>query len=418
MQSPTPRQSTAHPSHTQSPSFASTSTTSSLPYSQPIPRPHRTRNDTVQQLHRGSSFSGHSSNSGPSSTHFPRSSGSPPLPSIGGRLSGTRRQSGLRSSIVSADLEWEKGIEEGHDGPRDSVADENHLFGDDGRISLGSGAHHGHSSFGDGRGFSGDYEGSHYPNDEDVSAYALGSSPHGLRSVSPGPSSSSYQSAIRPGSSFLASRPPSSYQDSGRGSGYGFNGDSSFLHSPMTADTSVAHSVTSSPEVGKRAPSLHSKTSRSNMQQFPGINSSGGLMRTPSGGGGLGLARSPSSGSLMNGRPGMRSPGRVLSRTTSATALNASARSASSTSLHGMTKGPGPGLSRSNSYSARSMPHPHGKLEISPRSIVADFVPPYRLARTSCPTFTASRAFHRGNSRYARGDGRNDRPTSSLVQGG
>lgn len=82
------------------------------PYSQPIPRPHRARNDALHSLHRGSSISG-GSHSSPPSTHFSRSSGSPPIPSTATtantRKSAASRQSGLRSSIVSGEMEWEDG---------------------------------------------------------------------------------------------------------------------------------------------------------------------------------------------------------------------------------------------------------------------------------------------------------------------
>ncbi|KAG9044246.1 hypothetical protein FS837_008565 [Tulasnella sp. UAMH 9824] len=298
------------------------------PYSQPIPRPHRARNDALHSLHRGSSISG-GSHSSPPSSHFSRSSGSPPIPSTATtantRKSAASRQSGLRSSIVSGEMEWE-------DGERNRYTDAT--------MSSGIASNEGHIShaFGD-----------------EVTTSA--GTDYG-RSASPGPSTTSTSSAFRAASSLVASsRPPSGYQDSGRGSGYGFHTE----NSTMTADTSAAQSVASSPQQLKRNPSLHSRPSRSNLQQQ--------LAMSPSNGPGLGLSRSTSSGSLMGGgvsrpNPGQRtSPGgRGLSRTTSATALNASARSSSGTNLNQLGKvGQSYGLSRSNSYSARSVNFPRGE---------------------------------------------------------
>ncbi|KAG8905499.1 hypothetical protein FRB99_008844 [Tulasnella sp. 403] len=348
---PTPRQSQSHspsssPSHAYTQSCQSFASTTSLPYSQPIPRPHRSnRNDAVQQLHRGSSIAGGTS---PPTAHFSRSSGSPPLPSHGVRpQSNTRRQSGLRSSIVSTDLQWENGADEDHvPDPNGRGDGEDHPDEAD-RPNVeygGSDAQHGHSSsFGYEAAAGDDYNEAQFHHGTSA---GLGiSDVDAPRPSSPGPSVSSHShSMMRPGSSFQASRPPSSYQDSGRGSAYGFHGDS-FVHSPpMTADTSVAHSVVSSPEVGKRAPSLHSRPSRSNLhQQMPGYGTSAsgsGIMRSPSNAGSLRLARSPSSGSLMTGKSMTHSasnrpiPQKPLSRTTSATALNAVSRSASGTNLN------------------------------------------------------------------------------------
>ncbi|KAG8993716.1 hypothetical protein FRB90_000616 [Tulasnella sp. 427] len=363
-----------------------------LPYSQPIPRPHRTRNDALHSLHRGSSLSG-GSHSSPPSSHISRSSGSPPIPSTAGTTNNTRksaasRQSGLRSSIVSGDSEWEDGDPTGRADPANDAARSSGIASNDGHIS-------------------------HAFGDDTMSSVG---NDH-TRSASPGPSSASYNSAVRTGSSFIASsRPPSGYQDSGRGSGYyGYHGENS---SPMTADTSVAQSAASSPQQLKRAPSLHSRPSRSNLQMTaasPSSNNATGAGAAA----GLGLSRSTSSGSLMNGgtaaaasRPGYGgqriSPGgRGLSRTTSATALNASARSSSGTNLNQLGKvGSSHGLSRSNSYSARSANFSRGGSPEPPvpplppnvQSMVEQNDAPIGMAATSDEPVQVSRQVNRSRA--------------------
>lgn len=113
-QSPTssPKPSSAVPPAAPAPPTSTTVSSNGLPYSQPIPRPHRSRNDALHSLHRGSSLSG-GSHSSPPSSHFSRSSGSPPIPSTATttttRKSAASRQSGLRSSIVSEEMQWEDG---------------------------------------------------------------------------------------------------------------------------------------------------------------------------------------------------------------------------------------------------------------------------------------------------------------------
>lgn len=379
----TPRQS---PSSSPKPSPAGVATpapqtaasSGALQYSQPIPRPHRSRNDALQSLHRGSSISG-GSHSSPPSSHFSRSSGSPPIPSTATtantRKSAASRQSGLRSSIVSGEMTWE-------DGERNAHTD----HADDATRSSGIASNEGHIS--------------HAFGDEVMTSAGTD---HG-RSTSPGPSSASNSSAFRAGSNYLASsRPPSGYQDSGRGSGYGFHSE----NSTMTADTSVAQSVASSPQQLKRNPSLHSRPSRSNLQQQ--------LAMSPSNGPGLGLSRSTSSGSLMGGGPskssyaGQRtSPGgRGLSRTTSATALNASARSSSGTNLNQLGKiGQSHGLSRSNSYSARSVNFPRGEspeppvppLPANVQSIIEQTDVPIGMAATADEPVQVSKRVNRSRA--------------------
>ncbi|KAG8975237.1 hypothetical protein FRC05_006180 [Tulasnella sp. 425] len=383
-QSPTssPKPSSAVPPAAPAPLASTTVSANGLPYSQPIPRPHRSRNDALHSLHRGSSLSG-GSHSSPPSSHFSRSSGSPPIPSTATttnpRKSAASRQSGLRSSIVSEEMQWEDGERNGYTDHANDATRSSGIMSNDGHIS-------------------------HAFGDEAIAGAGI----EHARSSSPDQSSASYSSAFRAGSSFIASsRPPSGYQDSGRGSGYGFQGE----NSPMTADTSVAQSVASSPQQLKRAPSLHSRPSRSNLQQQ--------LAMSPSNnGGGLGLSRSTSSGSLMGGGGGgpsrsnyagqRTSPGgRVLSRTTSATALNASARSSSGTNLNQLGKvGQSHGLSRSNSYSARSVNFPRGEspeppvppLPANVQSMVEQNDVPIGMAATSDEPVQVSKQVNRSRA--------------------
>ncbi|KAG9026848.1 hypothetical protein FRB95_008370 [Tulasnella sp. JGI-2019a] len=256
---------------------------SSLPYSQPIPRPSKPGQHSTYRS------SGVSNGGASPPSLVRRASGSPPLSAVTGGGYGSnakRRQSGLRSSIVSGDVDWEN-----HATDEDLASDVQHGYSIDSPDSGPSGRARGLSLESNG--------------DQNEGATSIGLGMLGP-AISPGPFSTvtSFPGGATRGSSFhsgaaSASRPPSSYQDSGRGSGYyHYQHADSSVYTPYTADTSAA----SSPEIAKRPPvSLHSRPSRSNLQQPQPVMP--GLAPSPSGGHSPGpttrtLGRSPSTGVL------------------------------------------------------------------------------------------------------------------------
>ncbi|KAG8878395.1 hypothetical protein FRB98_006131 [Tulasnella sp. 332] len=344
--------------------YPSSSSSNGLPYSEPIPRPHKAGQSST---YRASAVSG-GSTSPPSLVRG--ASGSPPLSAVAGGTGGygasaKRRQSGLRSSIVSGDVEWERAATD-----EDVTSDQQHgghSIEESGRARARSTGSHGDR-----------HEGA-------TASIGLGmlmagittSNLPGPRSGSPGPYSSlssfpggaqTRGSSFHSGAASAASRPPSSYQDSGRGSGYGYQHTDSSLYSPYTADTSVA----SSPEITKRpTPSLHSRPSRSNLQQqqqqqqpVGGSGLGSPLHSTAGTSGRPGVARSPSSGSspTKHGAQSLgRSPSAGMLSSLSGGSVN---KSASTSNLIAMRNGSlspshgigGSALSRSNSH--RSIPIP------------------------------------------------------------